>query len=262
VAAALAVAALVVSLPAAGEAKWADPAKTLRVTFPVAETGFDPQATSDYYSSHVERAIFEPLYVFDYLARPHRVIPNTAAAMPEISADGRVWKIRIRPGIYFADDPAFKGRKRELTADDYIFAWKRLLDPRMRAPFLWFLDGKIAGADEVLAKAKKAGRLDYDLPIEGLKALDRHTLQITLKEPDYVLQGYLTQTAMAAVAREVVEAYGDASGWVMANPVGTGPFRLKEWRRGQKIVLEANPNYREEFFPGRESLAIASSSRR
>ena len=82
--------------------------------------------------------------------------------MPEISADGRVWKIRIRPGIYFADDPAFKGRKRELTADDYVYAFKRLLDPRMRAPFLWFLDGKIAGADEVLAKAKKAGRLDYD----------------------------------------------------------------------------------------------------
>jgi len=249
VAAALAAAAFVVSVPAAGEAKWADPAKTLRVTFPIAETGFDPQATSDYYSSHVERAIFEPLYVFDYLARPHRVIPNTAAAMPEISADGRVWKIRIRPGIYFADDPVFKGRKRELTADDYVYSWKRLLDPRMRAPFLWFLDGKIAGADEVLAKAKKAGRLEYDLPIEGLKALDRHTLQITLKEPDYVLQGYLTQMAMAAVAREVVEAHGDASGWVMANPVGTGPFRLKEWRRGQKIVLEANPNYREEFFP-------------
>jgi ABC-type transport system substrate-binding protein len=119
----------------------------------------------------------------------------------------------------------------------------------MRAPFLWFLDGKIAGADEVLAKAKKAGRLDYDLPIEGLKALDRHTLQITLKEPDYVLQGYLTQTSMAAVARELVEAYGDASGWVMANPVGTGPYRLKEWRRGQKVVLEANPGFRKTLFP-------------
>ena len=161
--------------------------------FPIAETGFDPQATSDYYSSHVERAIFEPLYTFDYLARPHRIVPNTAAAMPEISADGRTWKIRIRPGIHFADDPAFKGRKRELIADDYVYSFKRLLDPRMRAPMLWFLDGKIAGSDDVLAKAKQAGRLDYDAPMEGLKALDRYTLQITLKEPDYVLQGYLTQ---------------------------------------------------------------------
>jgi len=227
----------------------ADPAKTIRVMFPVAETGFDPQATSDYYSSHVERAIFEPLYTFDYLARPPKVVPNTAAAMPDISADGRTWTIRIQPGIYFTDDPVFKGKKRELVADDYVYSLKRLLDPRMRAPFLWFLDGKIVGSDDVLAKAKKDGRLDYNAPMEGLKALDRHTLRITLKEPDYVLQGYLTQMSTAAVAREVIEAYGDASGWAMANPVGTGPFKLGDWRRGQKIVLEANPSYREEYFP-------------
>jgi len=228
---------------------WADPAKTLRVMFPIATTGFDPQATSDYYSSHVERAIFEPLYQFDYLARPYRFVPLTAAAMPEISADGRTWTIRIKRGIYFADDPAFKGKKRELIAEDYVYAWKRLLDPRMRAPFLWYLNGKVAGADAVLAKAKETGRLDYDAPIEGLKALDRYTLRLTLKEPDYVMIGYMSQMPMAAVAREVIEAYGDASGWAMANPVGTGAYRLAEWRRGQKIVLVANPNYREDYFP-------------
>ncbi len=65
--------------------------------------------------------------------------------MPEISADGRTWTIRLKKGIYFADDPAFKGKKRELTADDYVYSLKRLLDPRMRAPMLWFLDGKIVG---------------------------------------------------------------------------------------------------------------------
>jgi ABC-type transport system substrate-binding protein len=54
---------------------------------------------------------------------------------------------------------------------------------------------------------------------------------------------------MSAVAREVIDAHGDASSWAMAHPVGTGPYRLKDWRRGQKIVLEANPNYREEYFP-------------
>ncbi len=229
--------------------KWADPAKTVRVMFPIAETGFDPGATSDYYSSHIQRAIFDPLYTFDYLARPYRFVPNTAAAMPEISADGRTWTIRIKPGIYFAADAAFKGAKRELTADDYVFAWKRLLDPRMRAPFLWYLEGKIAGADGVLAKAKEAGKLDYDAPIEGLKAIDRYTIRLVLKEPDYVMLGYMSQTPMAAVAREVIEAYGDASGWAMANPVGTGPYRLAQWRRGQKIVLEANPEFREEYFP-------------
>ncbi len=233
----------------AAEPKWADPAKAIRIMLPVAETGFDPQATSDYYSSTVERTIFDSLYVFDYLARPYRFMPNTAAAMPEISADGRVWTIRIKPGIYFTDDPVFKGKKRELTAEDYVYAFKRLLDPKMRAPFLWYLDGKLAGADDVLAKAKEAGKLDYDAPIPGLKAVDKHTLRLTLKEPDYVMLGYLSQPAMGAVAREVIEAYGDASGWAMANPIGTGPFKLAQWRRGQKIVLDANPGFREVYFP-------------
>ena len=124
--------AFALALSPAHAATWADPGKTLRVMIPVAETGFDPQATSDLYSSHVERAIFDSLYAWDYLARPYRIVPNTAAAMPEISADGRVWTIRLKRGIHFADDPAFKGRPRELTAHDYVYAWKRLLDPRMR----------------------------------------------------------------------------------------------------------------------------------
>ena len=77
--------------------------------------------------------------------------------MPEISPDGRTWTIRITPGIYFADDPAFKGKKRELTAQDYVYAWKRLLDPRVRSPYLWYLDGKLVGAEKVLAQGE-AGR--------------------------------------------------------------------------------------------------------
>jgi ABC-type transport system substrate-binding protein len=243
-------AAPVASPPAQAQAQArADPAKVLRVVFPVAETGFDPQATSDYYSANVERAIFDSLYQYDWLARPYRMVPNTAAALPQISADGRVWTIKVRPGIFFADDPAFKGVQRELTAHDYVYSWKRLLDPRMRAPFLWFLDGKLVGAEPVLAKAKQDGRLDYDAVIPGLRAIDRHTIRIELVEPDYVLLGYLSHAAMAAVAREVIEAHGDASGWAMANPVGTGPYRLKEWRRGQRIVLEANPGFRDVRFP-------------
>ncbi len=234
---------------ASGQPAWADPSKTLRVVFPIAETGFDPQATSDLYSGHVQRGIFEPLFAYDYLARPYQLVPLTAAALPEISPDGRTWTIRIKQGVRFADDPAFKGDQRELTAHDFVFAWKRLLDPRVRSPYLWYLDGKLAGADAVLAKAKETGKLDYDAPIEGLRAIDRHTIQLKLVEPDYVLMSYMAHAAMSAVAREVVVAYGDASGWVMANPVGTGPFRLKEWRRGQKIILEANPLYREERFP-------------
>ena len=241
--------AVVTPLRAQQRATWADPAKTIRVMFPVAETGFDPQTTQDYYSSHIHRAIFDPLYEFSYLARPYRFVPHTAAAMPEISADGKTWTIRLKTGIYFSDDPAFKGKKRELTAADYVYSWKRLLDPKIRAPFLWFIENKLVGADDVVAKAKETGKFDYDAPIEGLRALDRYTIRMLLKEPDYLMLSYMTQSPMAAVAREVIETYADANGWAMANPIGTGAYRLGQWRRGQKIVLEANPNYREEYFP-------------
>jgi ABC-type transport system substrate-binding protein len=233
--------------------------RTLHVAFPVAETGFDPQATSDLYSDHVQRAIFETLYGFDYLARPYKRVPRTAAALPQIDDGGRTWTIRVRPGIYFADDPAFSGKRRELTAADYVYAWKRLLDPRIRSPFSWYLQGKVVGADKVIDAARASGKFDYDAPIDGLAAVDRYTIRIRLNEPDYILFGYLCSSPMAAVAREVIERYGDANGWTMDHPVGTGAFVLKSWRRGQQIVLEANPNFRDERFP--EAIDAADRAR-
>ncbi len=233
----------------AASAHAADPAKLLRVAFLSAETGFDPQAGSDLYSNHVNRAIFDPPYTYDYLARPYRIVPNTAAALPEISADGLNSTIRIRPGIHFADDAAFKGVRRELTAADYVYAIKRVIDPKIRSPNLQQFDGKFVGADALVARAKETGRFDYDAPLEGLQAQDRYTIAIRLTAPSYDLLADLTTVSAGAVAREVIEAYGDGSGWAMANPVGTGPYRISEWRRGQKIVLEANPGFRDVAYP-------------
>jgi ABC-type transport system substrate-binding protein len=119
----------------------------------------------------------------------------------------------------------------------------------VRSPNLQQFDGKFVGADAAVARAKETGKFDYDAPIEGLRALDRHTLRIRLTAPSYDLLADLTTVSAGAVAREVIEAYGDASGWAMANPVGTGPYRLKEWRRSQKIVLEANPGFRDVVYP-------------
>jgi ABC-type transport system substrate-binding protein len=223
--------------------------KVLRVAFPVAETGFDPQAAGDLYSNSVNRVIFDPLYKYDNLARPLKLVPNTAVALPEVTPDGKTWTIRIKPGIFFTDDPAFKGKKRELTAHDYVYSWKRILDPRVRSNNFQVFDGRFVGSEAVMAKAKESGKLDYDATMEGLQAIDRYTIRMKLNFPDTELLSNLTISATSAVAREVVEAYGDASTWTMANPVGTGPYKLKEWRRGQKIVLEANPAFREVRFP-------------
>jgi len=250
--AALVVAAAALAVPiaaAAATAPAADQAKVLRVAFLSAETGFDPQAAGDLYSNYVLRAIFDAPYTYDYLARPYRIVPNTAAALPEVSADGLSWTIRIRPGIFFADDAAFKGVRRELTAADYVYSLKRVIDPKLRSPNLQQFDGKFAGADAALARAKETGHFDYDTPLEGLRALDRYTIAIRLTAPSYDLISDLTTVAAGAVAREVIEAYADGSGAAMANPVGTGPYRLTEWRRGQKIVLTANPGFRDVRYP-------------
>jgi ABC-type transport system substrate-binding protein len=135
----------------------------------------------------------------------------------------------------------------------------------VRSPNAEILAERLMGARAAIERARQSGHFDYDADLAGLRARDRYTIEITLVEPDYTLLPYLTGDALSAVAREIVEAYGDSSGRVMEHPVGTGPYRLAEWRRGQKVVLAANPDYREEYFPApppgadAASLALAKS---
>jgi len=227
----------------------ADMSKTLHVAQQVAESGFDPQAISDGYSFDICRAIFESLYTYDYFARPVRMVPNTADGMPQITDGGRTYTVKVKPGIYFASDPAFKGKRRELTAEDYVYTIKRIFDPKIRSYWLYVFDHRLLGLDEALARARKSGRFDYDAKIEGLQTVDRYTLRVRFKDPNYTFAYWLADAALSAVAREVVEAHADASNRVMEHPVGTGPYRLKEWVRGQKIVLEANPEFRDQTYP-------------
>jgi len=107
----------------------AGPLKTLRYIFPAAETGFDPAVARDLYTGHVTQAIFETLYSYDYLARPVLLVPHAASGLPEVSNDGKTYTIRLKKGQYFTPDPAFKGKRRELTMADYVYSWKRLFDP-------------------------------------------------------------------------------------------------------------------------------------
>jgi ABC-type transport system substrate-binding protein len=98
----------------------ADPNKVLRYVFGAAETGFDPAISQDLYSGYVVQSIFETLFTYDYLARPAKLVPLAAEAMPEVSDDGKTYTIRLKKGILFNDDAAFNGKKRELTMADYV----------------------------------------------------------------------------------------------------------------------------------------------
>lgn len=129
------------ALAASGPAFAAESGKVFRYAFLITETGFDP----------VE------------------LVPSTLEAMPEISENGTLYRLRVKPGIYFADDPVFNGGKRELTAQDFVYSIKRHFDPKKKSPNLYQLEGQIAGMDEILARARKANQMDYDAEVEGLR---------------------------------------------------------------------------------------------
>jgi ABC-type transport system substrate-binding protein len=225
--------------------------KTLRVAFPAAESTLDPvQTNSDLYASTILAQILEAPLSFDYLARPVKLRPATAAAMPEVSSDGRRFTIRLKPGIYFSDDPAFKGRRRELVAADYVYAIKRFYDPKYNSGDLYLYESvKLPGLTALRQRAlKDRAPFDYDAEVEGARTLDRYTFQVVLGEADpRFIYRFADPVICGAVAREVVEAYGDDVG---AHPVGTGAFRLKSWRRASRITLERSPTFRRVVYDG------------
>ncbi len=250
-------AAIVGPVPAA-DAPVAVP-KVLRYAFPVAESGFDPAQVTDLYSNVVLAHIFEAPLELEYLAQPVRMRTNTAAALPEIAADFRHFVFRIKPGIHFADDPAFKGRRRELTAHDYVYTIKRHYDPRWKSGKLYqFESERILGLSELRREAiERKKPFDYEREVEGLRALDRYRFEVRLAQPSPRFHQLFTDPALTgAVAREVVEFYGDK---ISEHPVGTGPFRLAEWRRSSRMVLERNPTYREVLY---DEHAPAGDARR
>ena len=263
--------ALAAAAPAASPAPPADqpasaPPKVLRYAMKVAETGFDPAQISDLYSSTMCANMFDALYEYEFLARPIRLRANTAAAMPEVSDDYKTFTVHVRPGIYFADDPAFNGRKRELVAADYVYSIKRHFDPRLKSPRLsGFENTKLVGMTELRDVALKSKKpFDYDREVQGLRALDRYTIQFRLEQPNprFVDEQLSDPSVSGALAREVVEAYGDR---IMEHPVGTGAYRLATWRRSSLIAFEKNPNYRDVFYneeaPANDPVAQNAASK-
>ena len=239
---------LALGVTAPGVAQTGAPAeKVFRYAFENAETGFDPPQLSDLYSRIIVSNMFEALYGYEYLTRPIKVKPVVADGMPQVSADFRTYTVKLKHGIYFADDPAFSGKRREVTAPDVVYTIKRFFDPRLKSPQVSALEEeKILGLADLAQRAEGGGKFDYDSEIEGLKALDRYTVQFKLGEPrPRFIQTLADGGIMGIVAREVVEKYGDQ---IMEHPVGSGPFMLSEWKRSSKITLVRNPNYRGETF--------------
>lgn len=227
--------------------KSADPAHTLRLSVPAKIKGMDPIFADDLYSGTEVSRVYEGLLQYHYLKRPYQLIPSLAEAMPDISKDGKTITFKIKKGVLFQDDPAFKdngGKGRELTAEDFIYSFKRLADPKLHSTGWWLFENKVVGLDEWRDPAK--GGADYTKAVVGLTAPDRYTLQIKLNQPNAQFLFALAMPFTLVVAKEAVEHYGKE---FLNHPVGTGPFRLAEFNPASRVIWVRNPTYRKELYP-------------
>lgn len=219
----------------------------LKIPMQVDAKTLDPQLVDDLYSGIATSLIYEGLLEYEYLKRPHELRPLLAESMPTISDDGLTYTFKIKKGVKFVDSPHFEGGKgRELTAHDFVFSLHRVADPKVNSGGFWIFDGKIKGLNEWREANKGKDVVDYTNLSEGFKALDDHTLQITLNAKYPQLLYVLAMSYAFAVPKEVVTKLGPD---FANNPVGTGPYIFEKWMREARITYNKNPNYHGSFYP-------------
>jgi len=205
-----------------------------------APTSLDPVHASTVYAKFLVVNLYDTLYRYKYLARPFELEPNLAEELPQVSADGLIYTIHIKPDVYFSDDPAFpQGKGRLVTAEDFVYSIKRHFDPQTRAQGAWLWQNRIVGLDEW-----KENGSDYAQEIAGLQALDDRTIQIQLISPFPQLTHTLTQGHSALVPQEAVSHYGPEFG---IHPVGSGPYRLSRFDTAGAVLVR-NTRFRKEPF--------------
>jgi ABC-type transport system substrate-binding protein len=211
--------------------------------------GLDPANADDLYSNIVIQEVYEGLYAYSYLKRPVVLEPALATSMPKISKDGLIYEIDIKPGVHFIDDPCFEatgGKGREVVAEDFVYSIKRHGDVKVRSTGWWLFQNRIRGFDAFNLASKSDAPTNYDMLVDGLQATGKYQLTIKLEKPYPQLLYALAMAYGMVVAKEAVLKYGEE---FINHPVGTGPFKLKSWRRGLRVELDRNKNYRQVLYP-------------
>ena len=203
--------------------------------------GFDPADSGDVVSAAMVSRVYEGLLEYAYLDRPYRAEPRLAAALPEVSPDGLTYTFHLKPGVRFSDDPCFPGGKgRAVTADDFVYSFTRILNPKLESTGDWIFINHVAGAKEWV----QAGDLTAKIP--GFVAVDPATLQIRLRQPYPQLIWVLTMPYAFVIPHEAVEHYGVE---FRRHPVGTGPYVLKDWRFNYRVEFVRNPAFSGQSYP-------------
>jgi ABC-type transport system substrate-binding protein len=154
----------------------------------------------------------------------------------EISPDGRTYVFHLRPEVYFHDHPVFpRGQGRRVTAADFVYSFRRILDPQTASTGAWIFKGKVLETKGIVADT-------------CFKALNDSTLVIYLREPFIPFLGILSMPYAYVVPREGVARYGKD---FRANPIGTGPFLFKSWDEENAIIYHKHPRYWKQDAQGR-----------
>lgn len=209
----------------------------------------DPVRGSTTYDNTAACQVYETLLQYKYLARPPQLEPLLLSEMPIVSEDRLTYRFKLKPGVRFHDDSCFPdGKGRELVARDVFYSWKRMADAGNDPKSWWLFEDTVLGFDEYRETQRAAEKFDYEAPVAGFQIVSDHEFTVQLKKPVYRFLWVLAMFQTSIVPREAVEKYGSTFG---RNPVGTGPFTLKEsdWHVAKSMVLERNPNYHECYYP-------------
>lgn len=176
-------------------------------------------------------AVSEGLYRLDKDMKPQ---PALAADMPQISADGLTYTIKLRDGITWSDGTP-------VTANDFVYSFQRTLDPKTAATYA-FVVAWIKGGNDIQS-AKDDAAVEAAKKNLGAKAIDDKTLEITLDHPIPFFTSMLAFLNFYPQKKDFVEPLGDKNGADADKVIGAGPFLLTKWDHDQTLVLEKNPKY-------------------
>ena len=179
-------------------------------------------------------------YLFDNLLRidkEGKVAPSLAEKY-EVSDDGLTWTFHLRDGLKWSDGS-------DLTANDFVYSWQRMIDPEVAAPYAEITLGMLEGYEEAIGKPDADGNptIDPDVTKLGVEANDDKTLVVHMSSPTPYFDKLATFAALSPVKKDVVDANPD--GWTLdpKTYISSGPFKLTEWKSGSYLMLEKNENY-------------------